>query len=72
MKVIAMMMRVGLKACECDTSVFYNVPMPMPPLNMGGTLRQRQYKVFVQFLHIYVVLVYWLNPLWCPENCDAL
>ena len=47
-KVIAMMMH-EVQACECDIGVFYNVPRLMAPLNMGGTLRQQQHKVFVQF-----------------------
>ena len=45
---IAMTMRV-VQACECDIRVFYNVPMVMAPLNMGGTLWQQRDKVFVQF-----------------------
>ena len=43
------MMMHEVQACECDIGVFYNVPTLMAPLNMGGTLRQQQHKVFVQF-----------------------
>ena len=61
-KVIAMMMH-KVQACECDIGVFYNVPSLMAPLNMGGTLRQQQHKVFVQFYSA-----------WCPDLtlCGAL
>ena len=51
-KVIAMMMH-EVQACECDIGVFYNVPTLMAPLNMGGTLRQQQHKVFVQFYSVW-------------------
>ena len=62
-KVIAMMMH-KVQACECDIGVFYNVPRLMAPLNMGGTLRQQQHKVFVQFYLAW----------WCADLilCGAL